>query len=1491
MSQFSPLCLHEHLDDAQKVLLTQEHDLPPLVRRTLAENLRQILRACAAYIPLRLVSRQLENPDPGRVSGEFWDGSLLFADLSGFTSLSEQLSTLGKQGSEEVSMVVNQLFDTLVAEVLAQQGMLLKFGGDALTAFFDARTLGPGHAAAATLAALAMQERMENFAALQTRKGTFRLRLRVGVHSGKVFAAEVGDSNHIELVITGPEVNRVATAQEIAAPGEVVISDHTAMLLEGASLTPRRAGFQRISALPDVQLPAVANIPIATEGPDDIETLERLATEVAALRPYLVRHLPRRFLDPDVFEMGEFRPVTVLFANFHNFSALLQLVGDDAPLAAAILNAYFWRAQAVVHRYDGIVNKVDMYTHGDKLMVLFGAPTAHEDDPLRAVRCALELETARTEANQEIDAFLKSNSVVPPTDAQGNLTSPISLKQRIGINTGTVFAGRVGGEHRYEYTVMGSTVNLAARLMAATEDGAILLSPSTRAAVDRYVAVVEQQPLKLKGLSAPVIPSRALHAFERRQVVPSFTREGGRSPLVGRDTLLARLKKESLKALQGAGRTLALVGEAGIGKTRLTEELIHSLEQTRQLQEFQVSLNDCQSYEQSTPYAAVRGVLRQLLGMGRAQETGENDGGRRIGKYDPTPDLVHLLESRIKQLAPELFRFLPLLNDVWPLSLPDTPLTQALSLEQRHSRLQELLAEIVVGASGERPLVITFENIQWADASSLELLDHLSRLTEKSPLLLILNYRPEPPIAEPWASLPTTTRIQLNDLESNESARLLEAILNGPSPSEVLPLLERTQGNPFFIEELVRALVASNALARNEQGAWVLTQPLQELAVPSSIEGLLFARLDRLDEPCYEIVQDASVIGRRFQYPILEGVYSNPIPLEPGLRSLIKSDIILPDEQKIEISYFFRHSLLRDVAYEGILFVRRRELHRQVARCIETVSFGHRNETLAVLARHYLLAEEWMLAFFYHREAGIQAQKRYANREALALLEIAPDIAPRIEQQARATPVETRKGDGEEGSGKGKGDAPLLLPVCPLPLLVSEIHERSGYIHALLGEGEQAEAAYREALQQIRSIDLPQYPLLSTKRRDLLRSEIANTLVRLHRHIATLYEQRGDYEQAFWLLKQGMDQATTETHNELARCYLLSARIFYSQGEFEQSLEWAETARTIADYLENIPDEAQALLRIGNIRAEQGDFARSIPVLEQASTLFEQINHLPGLQGALNDLGATYEQAGRWQDAIQCYERSLQISENVGDVIGQARTSNNLALVMLGRGKLQQARRLYEFSCEQFRNAGSEQLLALSTLNLGEVLLLQEQPREAMQLFHESIEILERINSPIDLPEVLRLSAEGSLALADHEQATAYATRSLSMARDLGLALEEAMAYLVSGQIALSQKDFAAARAYLEQSHAALEPLDYRYELGKVLFWKARLARASGDLAQVSPFLQQAKDIFQELDAQRDLLLLEEFEQEVEHTMGHQQGAVPATVVSATENPDEPAGR
>lgn len=1450
----SYISLLDYLDAPLREQLARDGDIPPEQRALLASRLRSTLAAYAAYIPHRLVEKQRASPVPGRVSGDFWNGSLLFADLSGFTALSAELSNLGKQGAEEVSGVVNRLFNALVAEVLDHQGALLKFGGDALTAFFDAEALGGLHAVAATRAALAMQERMADFAALQTRRGKFRLQLRVGVHSGRVFAAEVGDESHIELVVTGSEVNRVATAQEIAAPGEVVISDYTAALLEGAVITPRKAGFQLITALPEIVLPPRPSDVIESSGPDDLATLDTLAAQIVALRPYLMRGLPSRFLDASVFEMGEFRPVTVIFVNFHDFSALLEVLADDAECAARILNAYYRRAQIIVHRYEGIVNKVDMYTHGDKLMVLFGAPTAHEDDPLRAVRCALDLKMTLQEANTEISAILAhciQDSQSCDTAADEQIATWINqglFNQRVGINTGTVFAGHVGGAKRYEYTVMGSAVNLSARLMSATPDETILLSPDTYASVERSIAVEKQPPLTLKGLPEPVEPFRALYALDVERMQSSRGDMGiTRAPLVGRSGIIALLTKESVIALNGNGRVLAVVGDAGVGKSRMVEELTQNLimwdgrDDGLIVPDFQLYTNDCQSYEQSQLYAAIRKPLYHFLRYSLPRDT------THVFDSGPGDKPINLLESTVGQLAPEMLRFTPLLGDVLGLNLPSTPLIDSLNPEQRHDRLQELIVELIEQSARREPLLLSFEDIQWADASSLELIERLSKIAVDIPLLILLNYRPDPPIPEPWTNLPITIRIALNELDHQESEQLLRSMLNGTPPPEIVPLLDRTQGNPFFIEELIRMLITSGALARDESGEWCMTCSLENMLLPTSIEGLIFSRLDRLEEKPHDLVQVASVIGRRFERQVLEAVYTDPPYVDTGLNCLIDVEIITSEQQETGLSYLFRHALLRDVAYEGILYARRRELHRRVATYLEYLSLGgERDSILSLLARHTLLAEEWMFAFYYNKEAGIHAQKRYANREALSLYDAALSVAPYLEQEPWR--VEPQDSESQQGSFA------VYCPVLPIDIQIAEVYERKGYIHALLGDGEQAEDAYLKALALMEQLRAKRDAFNFTGTLcDRFELDCANTSIRLYRHLATLNEQHGNYVRAFEFLQQGMALANAQTSSELTRCYLAGARIYYSQADFSHSLEWARMALTIAERLDNPVDQAQALLRIGVLWDEQGDFAQAIPAKEQACDLLKRSNTLIALNKALNDLGVTYDRVGRWQDAIECYGRSLQISENIGDVQIMARASNNLALVLVAQGELERASDLYDYSRTQFRRIGSEQGMALSMLNRGEVLLLQGCTQDAVDLLHESIDILERINARIDLPECLRLAAEAHLQLGEIDHAIADASRAKDIAHELGMAIDEAVAYRTLGLIALHTRDFDRSRDCLEQSRKALDELGERYELGKVLFYLARLFHAQGqrDLAQET--VRQSKDIFRELDAQRDL--------------------------------------
>jgi predicted ATPase len=1016
------------------------------------------------------------------------------------------------------------------------------------------------------------------------------------------------------------------------------------------------------------------------------------------------------------------------------------------------------------------------------------------------VRCAIDLEAALTETNREIAELLRE-------------TRDVHLVQKIGINTGTVFAGRVGGTTRYEYTVMGPAVNLAARLMSAAADGELLLSPSTRAAVGSQFVLGESAPLRLKGLAEPVTPARVLRVADVDMRAHTEVASLRAVPLIGRAGELGALLGGAELGLSGQGRVLAVVGDAGAGKSRLVEELVQRLVMgsihrggAAGVPPFEIYLGDCQSYEQRTPYAALRGPLDDLLGLS----------ARRPGQ--DVAAIAADVEGRVRQLAPELLRFTPLLGDALGLALPETALSAALNPQQRHDRLQELIVALFQGAAARDPLLITLEDVHWADQPSLELLGRLAAAAAARPLLLVLTYRPDPPIPAPWDERPETVRVRLGELAAADSAALLAALLGVEPPASLLPLLERTQGNPFFIEELVRALILAGVLVRDDLGAWRAARAIDEVELPKSIEGLLIARLDRLDEARQELVQVASVIGRRFQRPVIEGVYANPAPLGDSLERLVSIELIQAELLERNLAYIFRHALLRDVAYAGILYARRRVLHGRVARRIEELSGGDVDPHLPLLAWHYLQAEEWLASLGYHLSAAEQARSRFANHDALALYGAALDIAPKLATSA---------------------DPAWLVEQ------VATIHERLGDLHMLLGSYDSAEHDYGQALALSAAGD----------------SATSERWLRMHRLLATVEERRSRYEAAFERLRPGMARASSAQRAERARCYQLGAGIYYRQGDYPLAMEWARLGLALAAQAGDQEGQARALKLIGNIFREQGDLQQAINRLEQARARFEELNELGGLCEALNDLGIVYTRAGRWQETIASFERSLQISESIGDVLAAARTANNLAVLLVGRNELARAGDLYRRSSEGFGRIGSPLGVAVTTWNRGEVLLLQGRPAEAAPLFHEGLAIVERINARNFLPDVLRLNAEGSLALGEAAAARDYAARSLAIAAELGMGAEAAAARRTLGLVALAEGDLAAAHDQLTQSYDELAQLDDRYELGKTLYQLARLALARGDSAAFAEARERASAIFHELDAQRDLAQLRALDQ------------------------------
>lgn len=1329
---------------------------------TLVERLRALLAEISALVPATVAREQFLHPEPGRVSGARWNGSVLFADLSGFTALSGQLSALGKQGAEEVSAIISALFVALIEEVQRYAGVPLKFGGDALTAFFDAASLGDLHAGLAARAARSMQQRMASFVDLRTPAGTFTLRLRIGVHSGEVFAAQIGDASHIELVVTGHDINRVALAQEIAEPGEVVVSAETLALAPGLAAEERRAGFFAIADAPDISPPTGALRLEWPNGAGDIGEAIDLARCLVALRPYLPHALPRRFLTPATSpaEAGEFRPVTVLFANFADFSHALDGLAGHHQLAADLINAYYRRAQQIVHRYGGIVNKVDIYTHGDKLMALFGAPTAHEDDPERAIRCAIELQRALADANAEIGALLAT---------AGAPAMSFAFSQKIGINTGAVFAGQVGSRRRFEYTVMGQPVNIAARLMSAAPAGSIVVSPATRRAVESRFAFRDLPPVILKGIAEPVPLAEPIRPLESGQ----HHRHGiERAPLVGRAPELAQLVECAARALGGVGQLVTIIGEAGIGKTRIVEELVQQLvvgEPAASVPPFLLFGGECQSYDQTTPYAAIRPLLAQVLRLPLGTIT------------------LAAVERRVLDLAPELVRFAPLLGAIIGAQFADTSLTTALGPQQRHDRAVELVEALLLGEATLQPLVVVIDDIHWADASSLDIITRLARRVGEAPLLLLLLYRATPPIASPWQTLPNLTTIRLGEMSAAASLHLLYELLSEPPEPALTIVVERAQGNPFYLEEVVRGLVESGTLVRSEAGRWQLTRALDDATIPPSIEGVITARLDRLDDQSRDIVQVASVIGRRFGFHVLDGVLARRPELRTVLSQLVSDDLVAPESavgtEQLLREFLFRHALTRDVAYESVLYARRRELHRRVARQIAFVHKDRIEEQLALLAGHYLLAEEWDRAFDFHLRAGLQAQERFANREAIALLGRALQLAEHPPESFR----------------------PELRP--DAPTIAAELHERLGTIHTLLGE-------YDAALEQFAAA--------------LSHTEDRQARLRLHYLTARVYERRAAFELAFEWVERSLAIADDASSEDVAQCLLLGAGLHRRKGRYQQSLEWGERARAMAESIGSIRYQADADMLLGGTIANLGDSARAVTFIRRSLELYGQLQNLPRLADAHNDLATLLWPLGQLDDARRELEVAAQIKAMVGDVYGQGMVACNLGELLRTQGHVDAAIPQYQRAIAIFEQLDSPYMRGVAEMNLGAASIVRGDLSYAETHLSRASALFERAGAEEFLPELERYWAELALQRGDLAAAHAACGRSLDHANRLEARGEAGMTRRILALTLVALGQPAAAWAEIERSIALLREADSRLDLARALIVQADLAPDHG---------------------------------------------------------------
>ena len=650
------------------------------------------------------------------------------------------------------------------------------------------------------------------------------------------------------------------------------------------------------------------------------------AVTFAAPQVYTPRHLAEKILTSRRALAGERKQVTVLFADLKDSTELIR--GLDPEAAQQLLDPALHRMMDAVHRFEGTVNQV----LGDGIMALFGAPIAHEDHALRACYAALAMQAAMRTYTDEV-----------------RRTRGLELRMRVGLNSGEVVVRAIGNDLHMDYSAVGETTHLAARMEQLATPGSIRLTPATLRLVEGLVQVNALGPVPVKGLEEPVEVFELLGASGvRRRLQAAAVR--GLTRFVGRDQELAAIQQALAQASAGHGQVVTLVGEAGVGKSRLVYECVHwrdcvgaGRSPSHRTQGWRVLESASVSYGKATPYFPVLDLLRRYghvddgddLRTIRAKVTGQ----------------VLTLDAALQDTVPALLALLDALPDDSPFLQLDPP--------QRRQRTLAALKRILLRESQVQPLLLVFEDLHWIDTETQALLDSLVESLPTARLLLLVNYRPE--YQHGWGSKTYYTQLRLDPLPPVSADAFLHALLgDDPSLAPLKQLLiERTGGNPFFLEESVRTLVETGVLV-GEPGAYRLVQALPTIQVPATVHTVLAARIDRLPPEEKHLLQTAAVIGTEVPLPLLQAIAELPeAALHRGLAHLQAAEFLYETRLFPEHAYTFKHALTHEVAYSSLLQERRRVLHARIVEVLEHLAPDRLAEQVERLAHHALRGEEW----------------------------------------------------------------------------------------------------------------------------------------------------------------------------------------------------------------------------------------------------------------------------------------------------------------------------------------------------------------------------------------------------------------------------------------------------------------------------------------------------------------------------------------------------
>ncbi|OQY36319.1 MAG: hypothetical protein B6243_03525 [Anaerolineaceae bacterium 4572_5.2] len=1098
--------------------------------------------------------------------------------------------------------------------------------------------------------------------------------------------------------------------------------------------------------------------------------------------------LLKRFRKAGLEAKGERRKVTILFADLTDYTSLSRKL--DAEDLYALIQQYIRLLMESVYRYEGMVDKI----LGDGIMALFGAPIAHENDTERAIRSALDMQSALKRLNWE----LKSQQST-------------KLQMHIGVNSGMVIAGGIGMDTQLDYTVIGDIVNLTQRLGDAATPGTILVSENVYRQSQKLFNYEKQAPLSLKGISEPITAYILKGPKSRPETLRGI--KGMRSPLIGRQSELERLQRSAEAVVQKQHGGLVLVeGEAGVGKSRLVSEFRNRLGKVT----WRILEGRSLTYRRSIPYWIILELLKGYYEISSTQSNAEIRA--RLVKQTS-----HVLGE---EHANEILPYLEHLFSLPPSNEIEATRISYLKGDQLRQQIFLSIKDLLIAESKRQPLLLIFEDLHWADDASLQLIKFLLTTLKKFPILICGISRAfdegeltEIPVQASRQLKAQFAQIKVNPLTEAQSKKLLSRLITSSNLPTMIErqIIQRSSGIPFFLEEFLRMLIDDHLIVQ-ENGAWKVVGEVDTIGLPITLESLALTRFDRLMPEEHRILQVASVIGREFEIHLLAKVLEtiSEKKLELTLPLLAQRGFIEAKPKSEGRGYIFRHTIASDAIYKTLLHKERKKLHAEISKAIKELYADRIDEYIELLAHHYSWSTELDQALHYLILAGQKATRENVNSQAQKHYEQAAELLPRVEHSAlQEFQIQTGLASVSLFGGKYEKSREHYHKALNIlehaPETIDDVEAKKVEIYRKIGTTFERQGDFQQALSSLE------------KARDISScvksEEILSEQAQIQNDIGWLHFRQGELEQAENCLRKALDLV---------------------EGTYHYSVV------------------ASILNRLGGVYYQKDDLDQASNYVRKSLVLREEIGDTAEVARSYNNLGLLNWKQGNWDRALENFERSVEFNESLGDVEAILLLYTNIGLLETDRGNLQKAFTSLNKSLDGAKRIGHRFIEFIASLHLSRYYLTENQWEEALAHSVKSAEICEEIGAQEHLPDVYWCQGAAWLKQGNLEKAEHHGKKALIRLEETDLAqespsTEKARVLRLLGTIALRKRNLKQAKEYLEKSAQQSSLLNNQLELGRTTAVLAELSKTEGDTIKARLQENEARLIFQRLGAQLDL--------------------------------------